>query len=616
MKYYYELFLNKKYIEEKEWKNIINIISNYNGLFKRWKLIIINKNNQLRFLIITSCSLPSIINNIESIVLKSISKIKIKKTRINLILPPIINKNIVDIINYYNIKNKGKVKYIEMNFTKIFRNRIISNINIYLHKNKTKKYMSFNKYPEKILSSDFSINKNFFYKGTPKYLEINKIVNLLNTDLNNSILNIDVFPYLQGNFYLNQNNYSFDKHSIILGSSGCGKSKFISLLIDNINRMNNLKNKYKVVVIDPHASLEYDIGGMGQVVDFTTEEDSINLFMNDSEDIISSTELLLDMFKTLISDQYNSKVERILRHSLYLLLSINSLNFKNLKKLILDLEYRNSLINQVKDEMSNTIIDFFTTDFNELKTKSYSEAISPIISFIDEMEIIPIFNSNNNIEDISSIVEKNFLTLFSLDRTKLGDRVTKTISGLIMQQLLLLVQKKKINEHIIFIIDEVSVIENPILSRILSESRKYNLSLVIAGQYFNQISKDLQNSIFANVINYYIFRVSKMDANLIVDNLDIKVPLDDTRERKIKLLTEQNNRNCIVRIEANNILLPAFKAKTIDFISKPRKKINKKIVQESVNKKIDQHFDFKIEEDINMKEILKTNSSSRKVVNI
>ena len=104
MKYYYELFLNKKYIEEKEWKNIINIISNYNGLFKSWKLIIINNNNQLRFLIITRCSLPSIINNIESIVLKSISKIKIKKTRINLILLPIINKNIVDIINYYDIK--------------------------------------------------------------------------------------------------------------------------------------------------------------------------------------------------------------------------------------------------------------------------------------------------------------------------------------------------------------------------------------------------------------------------------------------------------------------------------------------------------------------------------
>ena len=282
---------------------------------------------------------------------------------------------------------------------------------------------------------------------------------------------------------------------------------------------------------------------------------------------------------------------------------------------IKDLEYRNSLINQVKEEISNTIIDFFTTDFNELKTKSYSEAISPIISFIDEMSIIPIFNSNNNIDDTSSIVEKNYLTLFSLDRTQLGDRVTKTISGLIMQQLLLLAQKKKINEHIIFIIDEVSVIENPILSRILSEARKYNLSLVIAGQYFNQISKDLQNSIFANVINYYIFRISKIDANLVADNLDIKVPLDDTRERKIKLLTEQNNRECIVRIEANNILLPAFKAKTNNFNSKPRLKKLKQIKQKRIVRKTNSEIDFKINENISMREILKMNSSSRKVIN-
>lgn len=171
--------------------------------------------------------------------------------------------------------------------------------------------------------------------------------------------------------------------------------------------------------------------------------------------INETKELLLDMFKSLISDQYNSKEERILRHSLYLLLSTNFLNFKNMKNLILDLEYRNSLINQIKDEISTTIIDFFTTDFNELKTKSYSEAISSLISFIDEMEIISIFKSNNNLYDISRTVEKNFLTLFSLNRTKLGDKATKTISGLIMQQILLLVQKKRIDEYIVFIIDEV-----------------------------------------------------------------------------------------------------------------------------------------------------------------
>lgn len=101
------------------------------------------------------------------------------------------------------------------------------------------------------------------------------------------------------------------------------------------------------------------------------------------------------------------------------------------------------------------------------------------------MEIISIFKSNNNLYDISRTVEKNFLTLFSLNRTKLGDKATKTISGLIMQQILLLVQKKRIDKYIVFIIDEVSIIQNPILSRILFEARKYNLSLIITRQYFN-----------------------------------------------------------------------------------------------------------------------------------
>ena len=98
-----------------------------------------------------------------------------------------------------------------------------------------------------------------------------------------------------------------------------------------------------------------------------------------------------------------------------------------------------------------------------------------------------------------------------------------------MQQLFTIVREKEIDEHIIFVIDEVATIENSILSRLLSEARKYNLSLVLIGQYFNQISDNLRNSIFANVINYYIFRVSKLDANILVDSLNMKIPLDDTK---------------------------------------------------------------------------------------
>ena len=612
-----EIYLTKSYVTSDEWLELIKTISNYNGFLRKWKIIVTNNKNQIRYFVETKCNLPTTINNLNSFLLKPTDKIKKPEYNYTLLSFPTIGSSIIDIINNNEIKNKGTLEYLEITFQKLYKERIRSKITFYVKKdNIIKEYRVIFAIPTYILSVDFEGNKRYFYKKVPKYLDINKILHLLNTDSNNSLLSIDTFPYLQGKFYLNQNSYNFDKHSIIIGSSGSGKSKFISLLINNINKNDNLKQKYKVVVIDPHAALKQDIGGIGKVIDFKDDYSSIDLFINNDDDIVASTELLLDLFKSLIADQFNSKLERVLRHSIYLLLANKSFNFRNLRNLLLDLEYRNNLIKSIKYNLPISIIDFFLSDFNELKTKSYGEAISPIIGFIDEMEMIPIFNKEQFSNNLKDTIHDNYLTLFSLDRTKLGDKVTKTISGLIMQQILTICQKHEIDEHIIFVIDEVAVIENPILSRYLSEARKFNLSLVLAGQYFNQITEELKNSIFANVINYYIFRVSKLDANILVDSLNIKIPMDDSREGKLKLLTELENRECIARIDSNGILLPAFKAHTLDYTSIPSIDIKQELSSnnETTKQSSKTSIKFNASTNISLKDILISNSSSRKEI--
>ena len=607
-----EIYLTKNYVLKKEWEDLINVISNYNGLLKNWKIIIENNSNQLRYFIKSDCSLPATINGLNAFLMKNIENNKLYYSYLSLPLFTNTENNIIDIINYLEIKNKGTLNFIEITFKKLSKNNIKKKIVIYLTKNgNTKKYRLLLSNPTNILSVDFDNNKRYFFKSAPKYLDINKILHLLSTDINSSIFKIDTFPYLQGDFYLNQNNFSFYKHSVVLGASGTGKSKFLSLLINNIYKNSDLKQRYKIVIIDPHAALEDDIGGISRVIDFKTTLDSIDLFINNPNDVISSTELLLELFKSLIADQYNSKLERVLRHSIYVLLLDNSFNFSNLRKILLELEYRNFLIKKLKNKLPISVIEFFLTDFNDLKTKAYGEAVSPIIAFIDEMEMIPVFNNQTNEDNLRKTIYDNFLTLFSLDRTKLGDKVTKTISGLVMQQLLSLIQNHSFNEHIIFIVDEVAVIENPILCRFLAEARKYNLSLILAGQYFSQITDKLKNAIFANVINYYIFRVSKIDANILVDNFNMKIPLDDTRDKRIKMLTELNNRECILRIDSNDKLLPAFKASTISYESIPRiKKANK--LEKNNSLKTD--CKFTIGNNVNLKDIL-LSSSTRKVDN-
>lgn len=607
-----EIYLTKNYVLKKEWEDLINVISNYNGLLKNWKIIIENNSNQLRYFIKSDCSLPATINGLNAFLMKNIENNKLYYSYLSLPFFTNTENNIIDIINYLEIKNKGTLNFIEITFKKLSKNNIKKKIVIYLTKNgNTKKYRLLLSNPTNILSVDFDNNKRYFFKSAPKYLDINKILHLLSTDINSSIFKIDTFPYLQGDFYLNQNNFNFDKHSVVLGASGTGKSKFLSLLINNIYKNSDLKQRYKIVIIDPHAALEDDIGGISRVIDFKTTLDSIDLFINNPDDVISSTELLLELFKSLIADQYNSKLERVLRHSIYVLLLDNSFNFSNLRKILLELEYRNFLIKKLKNKLPISVIEFFLTDFNDLKTKAYGEAVSPIIAFIDEMEMIPVFNNQTNEDNLRKTIYDNFLTLFSLDRTKLGDKVTKTISGLVMQQLLSLIQNHSFNEHIIFIVDEVAVIENPILCRFLAEARKYNLSLILAGQYFSQITDKLKNAIFANVINYYIFRVSKMDANILVDNFNMKIPLDDTRDKKIKMLTELNNRECILRIDSNDKLLPAFKASTISYESIPRIKKANNLEKNNVLKT---DCKFTIGNNVNLKDIL-LSSSTRKVDN-
>lgn len=396
---------------------------------------------------------------------------------------------------------------------------------------------------------------------------------------------------------------------------GTGKSKFLSLLINNIYKNPEYKMKYKIVVIDPHSSLEEDIGGLEntKVIDFETNKNSIDLFMNSKENIVSESEVLLTLFKSLMDKEYNSKLERVLRHSIYLLIFIEKLSLNNLRDLITDSEFRNKIINKYKPVLPEAVLSFFLKDFNDLKNKSHQEAISPIVSFIDEMTIFPVFGNNTKLQSIEEVIKNNFLSIVSLNEAVIGEKTTKTISGLVMGQIFNLIQKRAIDEHIIFIIDEVAIIQNPIIKRFLSEARKYNLSLILAGQYFNQVEEDIQKAIFANVINYYTFRVSREDATFLGKNMQMEVAVHDSFFAKIKILTELANRECVLRISSQGKVLPAFKAKTLNVVSIPRKKedILENAISDEKMKKINKKK-FLIGTAVDIKEIMKSQSTGRR----
>ena len=618
MKNVFEIYLTSKYVKGEEWLNLIYKISKINGKLRPWNLWIQIENSYIRYFVETKVILPTILGEAGEFLLKK-TNIKLReKTVIG--MPYILtskHKTFLSVCDTLEAQKPYKLNKIKITFYPTRYESYMSTTHLILAKENgefIKRKVFWNSKIYDFISIDFSTHVRFLYKkDEAKYLETKKVINILSSDSQNAVMSANVFPYVQEEMYLNYSNYDFAKHSVVVGASGTGKSKLISSMIKNLSKNSQNKLKYKVVIIDPHAAMEDDIGGLDStdVIDFKTNDSSIDLFVNSAEDILSSTESIMAIFKSIIADKYNSKLERVLRYSTHLLLANESFNLINLRKLLTEIEYRNEVIRIVEDFVQPNIIEFFRVDFNELKTKSYQEAISPIISFIDEMQLLPALSSTTKLKNIEDEIRENFLTILSLDQMNLGLNITKTISGFAMQQVLQLVQAHTFDEHIILVIDEVAVIENPIINRFLSEARKYNLSVILAGQYFEQISKDLQNAIFTNVVNYFVFRVSKMDAIILERNMQMEMAVKNAVSARIKMLSELNDRECIARVGKDGRMMSAFKGRTLDFEPVPREKIGSKKNTSSQAKTEIQKKTFSIETQNTLKSIMQKQSTAR-----
>lgn len=575
----YEIYLASSVVPADAWQKLFHSLVKLSHPGARWQIFTSKSNAKLHFYLETTLTLPSTIDGLPEFFFQisehpvtppTPSRFRITST--------ITAKSLATLRNYVEVKKHQKFLSLQITFRKLFHSHLLNQATVITNK---ANYLLIAPSPAQLLSVDFATNRHLLYKSVPKYLDSGKTIPFLNDSEASALLKVETFPYQTNHSYLRQQTINFDRHSLVLGASGSGKSKFLSLFIENLATDPETKQNYKVVVIDPHAALENDIGAYARTIDFQNEADSIQPFSDTSCNPVVSTELMLELLESLLADNYNPKVARVLRHSISVLVSLGKFNFSNLGKLLLDLEYRNQILRE-RQKLPTASLEFFLTEYNEIKTRFYTEAISPVIALIDEIDMIPVLGQTIDAPDLRSVVTDNFLTLFSFDRTKLGDRVTATLSGIIMQQLLTLVQNHTFKEHIIFVVDEVAVVENPILKRFLSEARKFNLSLILAGQYFGAISEELRTAIFANTTNYYIFRVAKDDAATLTESLDFKIPLDDTPERKIKTLTDLQNRECIARVSCSNQLLPAIKGRTLDFEPKPRIKIHSQPVATSL----------------------------------
>lgn len=578
----FEIYLTKSKVTAEDWKRLNITLLQAIGMFKSYTLKVRIQSNVVRYFIEINKDIGSISTNLEGFVFRPVNN-----NDTDIVTTPNVTSSermvrltaggsLLDLRERYQVQKAKELNAVDIRVRSINSAKQISKVSLFFKSVLSEYSLSTKKiflFPAHLLEIDFDSNTRYIKKTISKYLKIEKTLQLLNSERNNSLFSVDTFPYHPQPHYLHLNAFDFDKHSLIIGQSGSGKSKLIELLIDRINKL-DITDSYRIIVIDPHAAIAPNLKHVpnSKFIDF--KGDTSDLFPT-TNDATAATELSTTLFKSIMADQFNPMVERVLRYSLFLLFSAQSMDFSHLKHLLTNIEWRKQVLDIMESRVPDNIIKFFHTDFNDLRAKHYNEAVLPIISMIDEMEIQPGMNQPANVS-LAQTIQNNFLTTFSLNKVSMGDKVVKTIAGLLIQNIFILAQARLFNHKLILIVDEVSVVQNPTMAQILAEARKFGLSLILTQQYLTQVEKDLRDAIFSNNYNYYLFKLSEEDARLIEGNVQIDLPEEiiatEKEEKglkesdiKVKMLSEElHSRECLIRPYAQGKFLPCIKAKTVD----------------------------------------------------
>ncbi|MEN9649244.1 MAG: hypothetical protein RL094_211 [Candidatus Parcubacteria bacterium] len=132
----------------------------------------------------------------------------------------------------------------------------------------------------------------------------------------------------------------------------------------------------------------------------------------------------------------------------------------------------------------------------------------------------PIIAQEKSSFNFREIMDSKKILLVNLAKGRLGD-INSSLIGLILVGKILMAALSRVdsfgkdmNDFYLYI-DEFQNITTPSISTILSEARKYKLSLNIAHQFIAQLDEKIKDAVFGNVGSMAVFRVGAEDAEFL-----------------------------------------------------------------------------------------------------
>lgn len=317
------------------------------------------------------------------------------------------------------------------------------------------------------------------------------------------------------------------RHIWAIGKTGTGKSTLIANMA-----IDDLKKDRGLAIIDPHGDLSDIILNyipkrrINDVVYFNPADTDHPIVINPLE-VTNSQEAelvvsgIVSIFNKIFGYSWGPRLEYILRNSLMTLSQVPGSTLKDIPLLLTNKTYRQKIEIRIKDP---TLLAFWKDEFDKMPEKLQQESISPILNKVGQFVTSPlvrnIIGQSKSSIKIDDIMNDGKILLANLSQGRLGEDNAALLGAMIITKFQLAAMHRvaipeEDRRDFYLYVDEFQNFATGSFIKIMSEARKYRLSIMLANQYMAQIPEEVTKAILGNAGTVMTFAVGAGDADIL-----------------------------------------------------------------------------------------------------
>jgi len=385
------------------------------------------------------------------------------------------------------------------------------------------------------------------------------------------------------------------RHVYVIGKTGMGKTNLLETMA-----IQDIQSGKGIAYIDPHGETAEKLldfvpsSRINDVIYFNPGDIDFPIAFNVMEKVeaqyrhlVSSG--LMGVFKKIWPDVWSARMEYILNNTILALLEYPGSTLLGINRMLSDTEFRQKIIEKVTDPV---VRSFWVTEYARYSQRYETEATAAIQNkvgqFISNPLIRNIIGQVKSSIDMRDVMDNKKIIIVNLSKGRIGEDNSTLLGALIITKIQLAVMSRidipeeKRQDFYLFV-DEFQNFATESFASILSEARKFRLSLTLAHQYIAQMEDEVREAVFGNVGTMISFRIGAEDAeymekefspefmaqdfvNLGKYNIYLKLMIDGLAGRPFSSKTlppfislEDSNRDKIIKVSRERYATPRNK---------------------------------------------------------